>query len=248
MNYHVTSFLDYELFSGQLSDLLDGKKKLVNTLNQYSYCIAEEDAQYKNALINSEVVLPDGVGITMATWLIAGKKINKIAGADLHKFLLTHLEETGGKCFYLGSSQNTLDQIKARLEDEYPNVKAGFYSPPYKPVFSEEDSAAMIQAANDFEPDVLFVGMTAPKQEKWAYQFHQNLNATITCSIGAVFDFYAGTVQRPGMIFQKLGLEWFGRFIKEPKRLWRRYFYYGPIYVWMILREKLRLMLGIRKK
>lgn len=93
----------------------------------------------------------------------------------------------------------------------------------------------MIRVINEFNPDVLFVGMTAPKQEKWAYDNKDNLKTGLICSIGAVFDFYAGTVQRPGKIWVNLGLEWLGRLLKEPRRMWRRYIVYGFIFFYKII-------------
>lgn len=98
----------------------------------------------------------------------------------------------------------------------------------------------MIAAVNAFQPDVLFVGMTAPKQEKWSYKHKPQLDAKIICSIGAVFDFYAGTVARPSPFWIKMRLEWFIRLIKEPKRMWKRYLYYGPIFIKLILQQKFK--------
>ena len=88
----------------------------------------------------------------------------------------------------------------------------------------------MINAVNAFRPDVLFIGMTAPKQEKWAFANKEMLDAPIICSIGAVFDFYAGTVKRPGKAWIYCGMEWLVRLVKEPKRMWIRYGYYGPVF------------------
>ena len=240
MPSNQTSFLDYTLFSGSLDELFFKKKALINTINQYSYCIAEKDLEFKNALLGAEILLPDGVAITAAVRFLYGKSIRKIAGADLHQYLLKYLNQKAGRCFYLGSSEAILQSIQNRLKKEYPLVEAGFYSPPYHASFSEEDSSAMIKAVNAFHPEVLFIGMTAPKQEKWAYQFHSNLETRLTCCIGAVFDFYAGSVQRPHQIWINLGLEWLGRLVREPKRLWKRYLYYGPIFIYDILMKKLK--------
>jgi N-acetylglucosaminyldiphosphoundecaprenol N-acetyl-beta-D-mannosaminyltransferase len=96
----------------------------------------------------------------------------------------------------------------------------------------------MVDAVNAFHPDILFIGMTAPKQEKWAYAHKDRLNARVICCIGAVFDFYAGTVERPSSFMISIGLEWFGRLVREPRRLWRRYLYYGPIFLWLLFKEK----------
>jgi N-acetylglucosaminyldiphosphoundecaprenol N-acetyl-beta-D-mannosaminyltransferase len=237
---YTTTFLDYAVYSGALPALTSMGKILVSTINQYSYCIAELDAAFKQALLGADVLLPDGVAITGSVRFLSGKKITKIAGADLHQYLLEYLNAKSGSCFYLGSSEATLQKIRERLAQEYPQVKVATYSPPYKPNFSAEDSQAMIEAVHNFQPEVLFVGMTAPKQEKWAYEYHAQLSANITCCIGAVFDFYAGSVHRPSPIWIKLGLEWLGRLLNEPKRLWKRYLYYGPIFVWRILQEKFK--------
>lgn len=238
-NSNVTvPLLDYSIFSGDLADCTRADKTLINTINQYSFCIAEEDAEFKNALLQSDVLLPDGVAIVAAVKLLDGIKIKKIAGAELHHFLLEDLNKKGGSCFYLGSSENTLLKITTRLSKDFPNIKVGSFSPPFKPEFSDEDNQQMVQAVNMFQPDVLFVGMTAPKQEKWSFQHKEKLEAKIICSIGAVFDFYAGTIVRPHPFWIRLHLEWFVRLIKEPKRMWKRYLYYGPVFIKLIVAKK----------
>lgn len=247
MSWTTVPFVNYSLFSDSLSKLTSSSKFLINTINQYSFCVAHEDPDFKKVLAHSDVLLPDGVAITLSAKFLTGRSVKKIAGADLHHFLLKYLNEKGGRCFYLGSSEATLEKIQLRLEKEFPAIQAGFYSPPYQPEFSEQDSLTMIREVNNFKPEVLFIGMTAPKQEKWASQHKDALNARLICSIGAVFDFYAGTVKRPGELWIKLGLEWLGRLIKEPRRLWRRYLYYGPIFVYYIFSEKMS-SLFIRKK
>ena len=231
--------LGYSVFTDTLASLSTNKKVLVNTINQYSYCIAEEDPEFKKSLERSDVLLPDGIGIVLAAKLLEKKKLRKIAGADLHSFLLNKLNQEYGSCFYLGASLETLKKIEQRIHFEYPNVKVGNYSPPFKQKFSYDDSQTMVKKVNRFQPDVLFVGMTAPKQEKWAYAHKDKIDSKIICSIGAVFDFYAGTVQRPNRIWISLGLEWLGRLIKEPKRMWKRYIYYGAIFGYYLVKEKI---------
>ncbi len=236
------NFIDYSVFTEPLSLLPSKPSMLVNTINQYSFCIAEKDAAFKTALQGSDVLLPDGVAIVGAVKLLTGDKIKKIAGADIHQYLLKKLDSNYGSCFYLGATEKTLTTIKEKLSKEYPNIRVGSFSPPYKQTFSAEDNDQMILAVNQFKPDVVFVGMTAPKQEKWSFEHKTKLNTNIICTIGAVFDFYAGTVTRPGNIWISLGLEWFIRLIKEPKRLWRRYLYYGPIFIALMIKEKIKLV------
>ncbi|MDI1323400.1 MAG: WecB/TagA/CpsF family glycosyltransferase [Algoriphagus sp.] len=239
MNTIESEFLGYPMFKGQLFEILLKGKTIINTLNQYSFCLAEEDKMFKRALMSSDVLLPDGISIVLSAKFLTGNNLTKIAGADLHEFALKYLNNVYGSCFYLGSKQETIDAIMGKIEEEFPNVTCGGYSPPFKDHFTDEDNEVMLQKINEFGPDVLFVGMTAPKQEKWVFQNKDKIQATYLCSIGAVFDFYSGKVDRPNKFWVKYGLEWFIRFIKEPKRLWRRYFLYGAVYLKYIALNKL---------
>ena len=141
---------------------------------------------------------------------------------------------------FMGSSQKVLDLIVKRAAEAYPHLKIVTYSPPYKPEFSEEDNKAIVEAINTADPDLLWIGMTAPKQEKWTYSHWNELN--IHChvgTIGAVFDFFAGTVERAPMWWQRHGLEWLYRLLKEPKRMWRRYIIGNTLFLWNMLKEKM---------
>lgn len=209
-------------------DVLPEELQVINTINAYSWLQADENPQFEEALLDSDVLLPDGVSIVIAAKLLSGVKIKKVAGADLHKMLLIHLNKINGRCFYMGASDVTLQKIKQKLENEYPNIISGFYSPPFKKHFSEEDNQTILNSINRFCPDVVFVGMTAPKQELWIHENKEKIeHAKIVCAIGAVFDFYAETKKRPPKWMINIGLEWFGRLISEPKRLWRRYIIYN---------------------
>ncbi|WP_418289009.1 WecB/TagA/CpsF family glycosyltransferase [Leyella stercorea] len=141
---------------------------------------------------------------------------------------------------FMGSSEKVLDLIVKRAAEVYPHLKVVTYSPPYKPEFSEEDNKAIIDAINAADPDLLWIGMTAPKQEKWTYSHWDELN--IHChvgTIGAVFDFFAGTVERAPVWWQRHGLEWLYRLLKEPKRMWRRYIIGNALFLFnVIFRER----------
>lgn len=235
--YETLKIFDYSIFISDLNQIDIHSKCLINTLNQYSFNMAEEDKNFKSALKESDVLLPDGIGITTAARVLEGKKIKKIAGADVHIYLLQQLNINGGKCFYLGAAEETLIAIKNRLATEFPNIEMGYHSPPFKSYFSEADNNYMVDKINAFHPDILFVGMTAPKQEKWVHDHKEQLDVTVICSIGAVFDFYSGTIKRPGQFWINLGLEWFIRLLTEPYHLWRRYLVYGPVFVFKLLQE-----------
>ena len=230
----------------ELSRLPEGKL-LINTINAHSYNTAQKDVVFAEALTNGDALIPDGASIVKACRWIKAKSQPKerIAGWDLFVHEMERVnKENGGakkKVMFLGSSNNVLALIKARAEKDYPNIEVIKFSPPYKPVFSDEDNRMMIEAINNTKPDLLWIGMTAPKQEKWAYAHWNELN--INChvgTIGAVFDFYAGTMQRAPMWWQEHSLEWLYRLLKEPKRMWRRYLIGNILFLWNIITKEYR--------
>ena len=234
----------------ELASLPEGKL-LINTINAHSYNTARKDSLFAEALTNGDVLLPDGVSIVMACKWIKAKSLPKerIAGWDLFAFEMEKLEreseelrtksEESKIVMFMGSSQKVLDLIVKRAAEVYPHLKVVTYSPPYKTEFSDEDNKAIIDAIHAANPDLLWIGMTAPKQEKWTYSHWKELN--IHChvgSIGAVFDFFAGTMKRAPMWWQDHGLEWLYRLLKEPKRMWRRYIIGNALFLWNMLKEK----------
>ena len=223
----------------ELASLPEGKL-LINTVNAHSFNTAKKDQLFAEALTNGDVLIPDGVSIVKACKWIKAKSQPKerIAGWDLFEFEMSKLEKKGGTVMFMGSSQKVLDLIVKRAAKVYPHLKVVTYSPPYKPEFSDEDNTAIIEAINNANPDLLWIGMTAPKQEKWTYSHWKDLN--IHChvgTIGAVFDFFAGTVERAPIWWQEHGLEWLYRLLKEPKRMWRRYIIGNTLFLCNMTKE-----------
>lgn len=232
-----------------LKDIPEGKV-LINTINAHSFNTAQEDELFAEALTKGDCLIPDGASMVKAClWLKAkSQPKERIAGWDLFSFEMDRLERKGSglnvhgeqlRVMFMGSSERVLSLIREKAAADYPNLEIVTYSPPYKPEFSDEDNAAIIKAINDANPDLLWIGMTAPKQEKWTYCHWKELN--IHChvgTIGAVFDFYAGTAKRAPMWWQEHSLEWLYRLIKEPKRMWRRYVIGNPLFLWNVMKEK----------
>lgn len=206
----------------EVPDVSFTSSTIINTINPHSYVVAERNAAFKRSLQESDILLPDGIGIVYAARILKGQAIPRITGPDFHLHLLDKLNKNAESCFYMGSSEETLKNIKERLKRDYQNIHFDYYSPPFKETFSKEDNRKMIAAVNQFQPDVLFVGMTAPKQEQWVYQHKNEIDANVICSVGAAFDFFAGTRQRSAEIWKETGLEWLSRFFREPQRLWKR--------------------------
>lgn len=224
-------------------------KMLINTINAYSYNMAQKDEAFAEALAKGDYLIPDGASIVKACRWLKGKSRPKerIAGWDLFEFEMERTEERRKKeegkrlrVMFLGSSERVLGLIRERAKIDYPNLEVVTYSPPYKAEFTNEDSNTIVKVINETNPDLLWIGMTAPKQETWIWQHWQQLD--IHChvgTIGAVFDFYAGTVKRAPLWMQRNGLEWLYRLEQEPHRLWRRYLLGNPIFIWYILKEEL---------
>lgn len=234
---------------------LPAGKLLINTINAHSYNTAQKDALFAEALLKGDVLIPDGASIVKACrWLKAkSQPSERCAGWDLFAFEMEHLEAHSKqhlasgtaagkkKVMFMGSSEKVLALIKERAAKDYPNIEVVTYSPPYKPEFNDEDNRAIVSAINAAQPDLLWIGMTAPKQEKWAYTHWDELR--INChvgTIGAVFDFYAGTVKRAPLWWQQHSLEWLYRLIKEPRRMWRRYLIGNTLFLWNIAKERFK--------
>lgn len=220
---------------------LPNRKLLINTINAHSYNTALKDSLFAEALQGGDALIPDGASIVKACkWINANSQpTERIAGWDLFTFEMERLNSKGGKCFFMGSSEKVLKLIKEKAKSIYPNIHIETYSPPYKPEFTIEENTAIINAINKANPDLLWIGMTAPKQEKWTYSHWNELN--IHChvgTIGAVFDFFAGTMQRAPIWWQEHSLEWLYRLLKEPKRMWRRYIIGNTLFIYNIIKEK----------
>lgn len=242
-----------------LNALPDGKL-LINTINAHSYNVARCDPLFAEALTCGDVLIPDGMSIVKACkWIRAkSRPQERIAGWDLFEWEMSRLNEVSrkeiegegalpshqvrkSKVMFMGSSEETLTLDVKECNKQYPYLEVVTYSPPYKPVFSEEDNRAIIQAINDADPDLLWIGMTAPKQEKWTYVHWKELD--VHChvgTIGAVFDFFAGTVERAPQWWQQHGVEWLYRLLKEPRRMWRRYIVGNTLFLFYMLKESIR--------
>lgn len=222
-------------------DNLPKGKLLINTINAYSYNVALKDPRFAEALTGGDVLLPDGASVVLACRWVKGvsRPKGRIAGWDLFVHHMQRLNLTGGTAFFLGSSEETLRHIVSQAAEVYPRISVATYSPPFKDEFSPEDSAAMVAAVNEAHPDVVWIGMTAPKQERWTYaHFHElEVNCHVGC-IGAVFGFFAKTRKRAPRFMQEYSLEWLFRLFCEPRRLWKRYIFGNFLFVYNLLTKE----------
>lgn len=234
--------LGYRVFSDDLSKIeLCDNCKICNTISPNSYGISTKDPLFREALMQTDYLVLDGVYFALSSILLQGKNIKKNQAPDVFNFFIKKMNKESGRVFFLGSSQATLDKIRIRLKNNYPNVSAGFMSPPFKKDFSLEENNSIIETINKFKPDILFVGMTCPKQEKWSYKNKTLIESKLVCSIGAVFDWYAGNQKEIHPLWWKLRLAWLKRTIDRPEIL-KRYPNIG-IFFWHLFLA----LIGIKK-
>lgn len=211
-------------------------------LNPHSYVVAIDDPEFQTALKSADWLVPDGAGIMLASRILGTDIQQRVTGPDIFAGLHDRLQEAGGySVFFLGSTDATLADIGRRMSEDWPNIRiAGTYSPPFKAKFSDDDLDLMVTAINAARPDVLWVGMTAPKQELWIQQVLPRLEVRFVAAVGAVFDFYTGRVKRPHPLFRRLGVEWLPRLLQEPRRLWRRTLVSAPIFLWHVFSARFK--------
>ncbi|MBC7748321.1 MAG: WecB/TagA/CpsF family glycosyltransferase [Methylotenera sp.] len=238
----IITIWNYPVFKGDLHEIKYEKQQhfLINTISPNSYGLAVKNPDVKKALQQSDALILDGLYFGWVALFKQGIRINRIAGWDAFVFFSQELNKNKGRVFFLGSTQETLDKIKERYNIEYPNVEVGLYSPPFSPEFSNEDNLQMQQQVNTFKADIVFVGMTAPKQELWSFQNRKKLDVNIICSIGNVFDWYAGNSKRPNVFWQKIGMEWLIRIFLRPE-VFRRNIGNQMLFFWHLLLDILHL-------
>lgn len=210
-------------------------------LNPHSYVEARRRPDFRAALKAAGWLVPDGIGVVLASRILGGRIRARVTGSDAFLGICSALNRRGGSSiFFLGSTEGTLGAIQGRAARDWPHIRvAGVYSPPFRTAFTSRDNLAMAAAINEARPEVLWVGLTAPKQEEWIHAMLPHLDVRFVGAIGAAFDFYAGRVRRPGPALQRAGLEWLSRLLREPRRLWRRTLVSAPIFLRDVLRERL---------
>jgi N-acetylglucosaminyldiphosphoundecaprenol N-acetyl-beta-D-mannosaminyltransferase len=244
-------FLGYRISAGgmerdvetALSWLTNGSRgRYVVTLNPHSVAVAASDPVFNASLCEADLALPDGTGVFLGARLLGLPLRARVTGSDFFGAVIEAASRRKGvRFFFLGSSRHVLDRIRERIRREYPGiVVCGTYAPSFCDDFAEEEEREMVEAVNAARPDVLWVGMTAPKQENWIYRNRERLSVPCIAAVGAVFDFFAGTKRRSPVIWRRLGLEWLHRLLQEPGRLWRRNFVSTPIFIGMVVRERIR--------
>jgi N-acetylglucosaminyldiphosphoundecaprenol N-acetyl-beta-D-mannosaminyltransferase len=199
------------------------------------------DREFARYYDQDALCLADGVPIMWAAKFLGTPLKEKISGSDLVPKVCELANRKGYKIFFMGGRPGAADAAKAKLQETLKDIQiVGTYSPP----FGFERDAAELQKIADMikaaKPDILFVGLGAPKQELWIKRYHQEVGVPVSMGVGVTFEFIAGIVKRAPRWMQKVGLEWFWRLCMEPGRLWRRYLIDDTQFFGIILQQKFR--------
>jgi len=207
----------------------------------HSVMVAQDDPLMKRALNDSVITVPDGMPIVWAANILGEHLPNRVYGPELMRHYLNRSREHGHRVWlYGGRDQGALVQLALNLRRKHPGIRiVGGYSPPFRSLSDEEDEAIADQI-NEAKPDVLWVGIGVPKQEKWMVRMRERVDVPVMCAVGAAFDFHAGRVSQAPNWMQERGLEWTYRIAQEPRRLLPRYLYTNPRFMLGVARQYAR--------
>ncbi len=207
--------------------------------------VSRRDHELKKALNKSWLTVPDGMPVVWAARMLGGSIIDRVYGPNLMLQICETAEMFGFSVFLYGGKPQTLRKLKRSLLERFPHLKiAGAYSPPFRSLSPEEEEA-IITMINTASPDILFVGLGAPKQEKWMAKHCRKAKVNVMVGVGAAFDFLSGEKKQAPKWMQTRGLEWLFRLLSEPTRLWARYAVYNPLFVALFLGQLIRAKLCI---
>lgn len=212
--------------------------------NVHTTVTAYRDPEYRRVQNGAAMNIPDGKPLSIVQYLRGEKEAGRVPGPDLMPELFALSEEKGYRHYFYGSTQETLDALRKKLTERYPKMNiVGMYSPPFRPMTEEEDREA-VERINAAKPDFIWVGLGAPKQEKWMAA-HDGRVCGIMLGVGAGFDFHAGTVKRAPMWMQEICMEWLYRIGQDPKRLLVRYLDTNFSFVIDLIKEGMKGKRGI---
>ncbi len=220
INVAITNIRDTVNLIVKQIDALKGE--FICLSNVHTTVMSQKDAEYRKIQNSAFLALPDGSPLALIQRLRGYRMAEQVAGPDLMPALWKATELTELSHYFYGSTQETIEALEKKLRKDYPGLKiAGMEAPPFRPLTEEEDQDA-VRRINASGASIVWVGLGAPKQEKWMYDHQGQVNA-LMLGVGAGFDFHAGTVKRAPSWMRKHYLEWLYRLVQDPKRLWKRY-------------------------
>lgn len=214
--------------------------KYVVTPNAQHILLLQKNEKFREIYRNAFLSVPDGVSLLWAAKALGTPLKGRVNGTDLLEKLCEVCAGTETKIFFLGGRPGAAKRAKHIFKQRHPSIRiVGTHCPPFGFERVPSELEIIRRKIEAVRPDLLFVGLGAPKQEYWIYDHYQKLNVPISIGIGVSFEFVANMVKRAPILMQHRGLEWLYRVVAEPRRLWKRYFVGNPKFIWLVLRQRL---------
>lgn len=221
-------------------DFIDNREKkriCVTPVNNIVW--ANQDKELMTLYGTSDMNLADGVPVVWASRFLNDPVGGRVTGLDVLPAFSELSAQKGYVSYYMGAKEGVAKLLAENFIARYPGLKiGGYYSPPFAKKFTDAENEKIISLINEVNPDVLWVSLTSPKQDFWINEHFHKLNVRIAIGVGAAFEVCSGMIDRSPVWMQRNGLEWFYRFIKEPRRLFKRYFIEAPMFFILIFRQK----------
>lgn len=214
-----------------------GHKRTILSGNVHALNLSYEQTWLRDYLNHADAVRLDGAGVRLGARLLGHRTPTRITWADFGWELAAYAAENSLRLFFLGSKPGIAEKAARTLQEKYPHLQVvGTHHGYFDKTPGGQESADVLQLINDAHPDIVIVGFGMPLQEAWLSHCREAIQAPVVMTGGAVFDYISGVLQRPSRVFTGFGLEWLGRMLIEPRRLWRRYLIGNPRFLWRILR------------
>jgi len=228
--------------------IAEKRPKQICLANAYTVAMAQHDAGLNTLLQNSALVLADGMSIVWGGRWIGAKLPQRIPGPDLMEALCRRASRNAYRIFLMGTSDDTLRKLQDKLLRLCPGLHiVGAYSPTMCDRLGEEETQKIIGLLESARPDILFIGMSCPKQEKWIADNLSRLPVPVSLGVGAAFDFLSGNIPRAPHWLREIGLEWLYRLYREPRRLWKRYLLGNLVFLTLLALETIKIRLPKRQ-
>jgi len=197
----------------------------------------QSDRRLREVVVSSDMISPDGQSIVWASRFLKEPLPERVTGVDLMQKLLELAAKKGYKVFLFGAREEVICELKEKLKRELPGLNLVGWRNGY---FSKDEEEGIVKEINQKKPDILFVGMSSPKKEYWMNKYQGALRVPFCMGVGGSFDVLVGKIKRAPQWMQKLGLEWFHRFLQEPTRMWKRYLVTNSLFLFYLVKEKLK--------
>ena len=224
-----------------LDDYIEQKRShMVCICNVHTTMMAYKNKSSHQYLKKASISAMDGQPLVWLSRFLGFPESERVAGPDLMQEVCRISPDKGYRHYFYGGAEGIPERLKSIFEEKYPGIQiVGTYSPPFRPLTREEDEM-VVELINDAKPDFLWVSLGAPKQEQWIADHLDRIRAPVQVGVGAAFDFFTGNVLRAPNWMQRAGLEWLYRLLKDPRRLWKRYFIYNTMFLFCLIPEMLR--------